>query len=495
MNEIANVLNKLNIDEKNKSILLSLFEQLLFKIDALSNEIAELKKVIAEKDQIIEIQAQIIKVQKNEIKELQRQLNMNSNNSSLPPSKDKYKSDKKDDNNKSNLGGKKGHIGTTLKQIANPDRVKKIMVEKCICGSSDLRITGKYEARQEFGVEINKVVTEYRLVQCKCGSCGRINKPESLLPKNAFYSESVKAYAVYMLDRHFMSYERLKELFSDMFNLSIAEGSINNWRREFATRLGKKYLVKLKSLLLKADYINADETGINVAGKNIWAHVNCNEKYTLLNASNKRGSEGITSSGILDKYTGFVIADGWSSYKSLSTIRGIQSCFAHLFRYCKDIHENYNQKWAKAILDFLHQFITQSKELCKSGIMNFTSKLRIKYNMQYDQILKKAKKELLQYDYARNHHTWRFLKRLERDKNSILRFLRHTFLPLTNNEAERSLRPLKIKQKISGTSVSMKTMQENLDIRSFISTTKKQRQKVLNAIIKLFKNSSDFILV
>ena len=73
--------------------------------------------------------------------------------------------------------------------------------------------------------------------------------------------------------------------------------------------------------------------------------------------------------------------------------------------------------------------------------------------------------------------------------------MRHTFLPLTNNEAERSLRPLKIKQKISGTSVSMKTMQENLDIRSFISTTKKQRQKVLNAIIKLFKNSSDFILV
>ena len=273
------------------------------------------------------------------------------------------------------------------------------------------------------------------------------------------------------------------------------DSSISNWRREFAKKLGNGYLKRLKQLLLSCKYINADETGVNVAGNGVWAHVNCTERYTLLQASTKRGNEGITSSGILAKYTGFVIADGWSSYKGLSTIRGIQSCFAHLFRYCVDIGENYKQKWVIKVLDFLHKVMEETKSLNKAGISNFPAKTRIKYNLQYDELLKDGEKELKQYSYEKNHHTLRFLNRLKKEKSSVLRLLRHTYLPPTNNEAERSLRPLKVKQKISGTCLSLENAQENLDIRSFLATTKKQGQNILDAILKLFKNPVDFILI
>lgn len=490
----SELINGLNIDDSSKAIMQKIVAELLCVV-------AEKDKIIVEQAKQIESQSLVIKSQGSEILELQRQLKMDSSNSSLPPSSDMNKKKKKSDDDGtgnggiSNRGGKSGHKGTTLNQVKKPDRIKKIMPEQCSCGSRDLRVTGSYEARQEFDVEIKRVVTEHRLIHCKCGSCGLVSKPESDLPGNAFYSEKVKAYAVYMLDRHFMSYERLKEQFTDMFELSISEGSISNWRREFANKLGKRYLKELKKLLLACKYINADETGINVAGDTIWAHVNCTDKYTLLQVSPKRGSEGIKASGVLGIYTGFVVADGWSSYKGLPAIRGIQSCFAHLFRYCVDIAENYKQKWANKVLDFLHGLMEESKALNNAGIANFSAKLRIKYNLQYDKLLKDGETELKEHNYGKNHHTWRFLNRLRKEKSSVLRFLRHTFLPLTNNEAERSLRPLKVKQKISGTCVSLETAQENLDIRSFIATAKKQGQNVLAAMLKLFINPQDFIIV
>lgn len=131
---------------------------------------------------------------------------MDSSNSSMPPSSDQKNLKNKQGSGggsnggtgSSKRGGKPCHKGTTLKQIKNPDRIKKILPEQCDCGSSDLRITGSYEARQEFDIEIKRVVTEYRLVHCKCGSCGKVNKPKSALPGNAFYSEKVKAYAVWL---------------------------------------------------------------------------------------------------------------------------------------------------------------------------------------------------------------------------------------------------------------------------------------------------------
>ena len=160
-----------------------------------------------------------------------------------------------------------------------------------------------------------------------------------------------------------------------------------------------------------------------------------------------------------------------------------------------DIAENYKQKWASKVLDFLHGLMEESKSLNNAGIANFSAKSRIKYNMQYDKLLKDGEAELKEHDYGKSHHTWRFLKRLKKEKSSVLRFLRHAFLPLTNNEAERSLRPLKVKQKISGTCISLENAQENLDIRSFIATAKKQGQNVLSAMLKMFINPQDFILI
>ena len=134
MQNFSTLINSLNIDEASKLIM--------HKI------VGELLHIITEKDKII-------KAQSGEILELQRQLNMDSSNSSESPSTDMNKKNKKpkgNDNNdatgtKSSRGGKLGHKGVTLNQMKKPDIIKKVMLDSCNCGSTDLRITGRYESR------------------------------------------------------------------------------------------------------------------------------------------------------------------------------------------------------------------------------------------------------------------------------------------------------------------------------------------------------------
>lgn len=390
-------------------------------------------------------------------------------------------------------GGQIGHKGYYLEQVSNPDKIKIIKPKTCDCGCKQFILDeNKYEARQEFDVEIKRVVTEYRLMIGRCEGCGELSKATIDLPSNASYSYNIRCYAVYMLDAHFMTYERLAQFFKDILNLPISEGSINNWRKEFARILGIGYLEDLRKSLLCAKYLHADETTVNVGGVKEWVHSVCNAAATLLHISHSRGKEGICASQVLDKYDGVLIVDGWSSYEGLPLIKGIQACLAHLFRYFKDAHENYEQQWALVMLIFLSQFIEMTKTLHDSGIEKYRQDLRERYYKEYDEILVAGEKELSACNYADDHRTWRLLRRLKNDKALVLRFLDDTSLPLTNNMAERSVRPLKIHQKISGTMLSMENAQENLDIRSFIATAKKQGQNILAAMRKLFKDPFDF---
>ena len=67
----------------------------------------------------------------------------------------KNKTDKK-------AGGQKGHIGTTLKKVDDPDKVELIKVDRSKLPVGRYREVG-YSSRQVFDIDISRIVTEYRL--------------------------------------------------------------------------------------------------------------------------------------------------------------------------------------------------------------------------------------------------------------------------------------------------------------------------------------------
>jgi hypothetical protein len=96
--------------------------------------------------------------------------------------------------------------------------------------------------------------------------------------------------------------------------------------------------------------------------------------------------------------------------------------------------------------------------------------------------------ELLQLTLNENHSKARTLqKNLLKHQQYILYFLYHPKVPPDNNGAERAIRNIKVKQKISGQFKSEEGANSFATLRSVIDTTIKSGQNVLKALSLIAK--------
>ena len=77
----------------------------------------------------------------------------------------------------------------------------------------------------------------------------------------------------------------------------------------------------------------------------------------------------------------------------------------------------------------------------------------------------------------------------KRNKQDVLRFLHDPAVPFTNNDAERDLRMMKCKQKVSGGFRTPQGAEQFARIRGFISTVRKRGMNVLSSIQTIFSDN------
>jgi transposase len=422
---------------------------------------------------------------KAEVKELKSKLNSDSSNSSQPPSLDGFKR-----NNKKSLrektdkkqGGQKGHTGHSLKMTDTPDEVICHKPAKCSCGHElkDAEVV-KTERRQVINFKVIKVTTEHRADTVECPCCKKTQAgtfPEGV-EKNVQYGETVKALSVYLTQQQHMPYERTAEFFSEVIGLDVSPAVIVNYTNA-AYLLLQQHESKVVELLEKSKVIHKDETGAFNEGKLSWIHVTSTEELTYYNFNVKRGADGIDEGKILEKFDGTIIHDFWKSYFKFNKAKhGL--CNAHLIRELKGIYDSNNSAlWSQELLNLLvemNKAVTMAKELKMSFLEEKQKENLIsKYKRLVEEGLT-ASPESQCSDKKRGRKkqskAYNLLRRLRDYESDILRFMEDFDVPFTNNQAERDIRMVKVKQKISGTFRSLQGAKAFCRIRGYISTVKK----------------------
>ena len=465
----------------------------------LEDQIRNLTALVDRQNKQIEWLRNRVNDLEKENKELRVRLNQDSHNSSKPPSSDsifrKSERPSRKNKNKRKPGGQSGHKGNKMTKFAIADFKQDHQLECCpCCQSKDIEVV-KMLCKQVLDIPIPKIeVTEHQLYEYQCQKCGQqIRNPlANELKQEVQYGPNIKSLVNYLSVYQLIPYKRLTELIEVMCGHKISQGSISNFNKELSVKL-TSFMAQLKTVFTNPDQvIHVDETGCMVSKVLHWMHVYSTKTKTLLQGHNKRGKQAMDHIGILDKAQGTVIHDRFCSYNSYNQLaHGL--CNAHLIRELKSIEENQQLKWSTDIKKLLLRAkdFKDNNQLSKARAKRLQDKYEALLREQrpyYKKIEKQLKGKQSKRGRTKRSTDHNLFNALWKYRTQILKFMYNANVPFDNNQAERDLRMLKVKMKVSNQFKTDTWMNVHATIRSFISTAQKQNRNIIDCILQVHQN-------
>jgi len=442
------------------------------------------------------------------IQKLEDRLAKNSQNSGKPPSSDGYaqpapRSLRKRSKRKS--GGQTGHRGETLKAVEKPDHVKVHRVEVCQHCRHALkrRKALRYDKRQVFDVPPVKIeVTEHRAEIKDCPCCGKETRaafPHEV-SKAVQYGTEIKSQMVYLNNEQYTPLERTCDLLEEFYGHRLSEGTILSACAEAAQKVASSNAAVKEHLIEHEAVAHFDETGMMVNGILNWLH-SCSTSFLTVYAMHvKRGSVAMNEIGVLPRFKGRAVHDDLAAYFLYELEHAL--CNAHHLRTLLFLLERYPQRWIEPLKDLLLKIKTEVEIAREKKKTSLNARQRNLFNHAYDQLIaqglranpppkensrKPGQRGRLKQTPARN-----LLLRLREHKASVLAFMDDFNVPFDNNQAERDLRMMKVKQKVSGGFRSIEGAQNFCQIRGYLSTARKNGIKALAALRLAFADAPFF---
>jgi len=369
-----------------------------------------------------------------------------SHNSSVPPSQESIES--KELRRTQSLrvpsglkpGGQKGHKGHYLSLPDHIDREEIHSPDSCPgCGKrlTDLPEEMIEESYQIDLPDIRSEVIRHKIMarRCSCGCLVRGKAPSSVRGYLS-YGPRLRATVGYLNSVHHLPYKRVVDVMKEMFGVSMSEGAVYNILHRLQSTCRKTY-ASIRDGLLEKPVVGADETGMHVNKRLQWFWTFQTNDLTYIFPHASRGKEAIDAHFPEGLPRSWLVTDRHASYFNMY-VKGHQLCLAHLLRELNWLNELApTQKWSEKMKTLLQEAIHKRKTL--SWKMIDREKLMRRFN---DLLAEKV--DHLHEDIRRLQNS------LIRHREDVLNFLFHDFLPYDNNASERSIRPLKVKQKVSG---------------------------------------------
>src|SRR3954451_13658522 len=475
----------------DRSVTAPSYEQLAALVAAQERIIAQLQARLAEQDaRIAEQDARIA--------ELERRLPASSRTSSKPPSTDGLdKPAPKSLRGRSGRkpGGQPGREGRTLRQVAVPDEVVVHEPGSCAGCGAELAAAGppaRIIRRQVFDIPTITVrVVEHRLVsrRCSCGSLTTAAGPAGVSAP-AQYGPPAAAIAVYLCLGQHLPVERTAFLLAELFGTPMATGTVAAWTSRAAAGLAP-FTAAARAALGEAELVHLDETGLRVAGRLHWLHVATSVRFTALFCHRKRGKEAIDAAGVLPGFTGTLVHDAFAPYTRYPAARHAL-CNAHLLRELIAVVDHHGAHpataagmpagwcWATQVIDALLAL----KAITDSGVLPAPDTLAGHRRLIISAALVGASAEAGPPGAVGRRHR-ALARRIRRRLDDYLLFATDLCIPFDNNAAERDLRMVKIKQKVSGCLRTLAGAQDFAAMRSYLSTAAKHGRRPFDVLTEL----------
>lgn len=359
-----------------------------------------------------------------------------------------------------------------------PDEIQKHIPRYCKQCGEGFNADSVFELhlrRQEVVIPpIKPKFIEHQSYRCTCNKCGTqttIGLPLHL-KANIQYGKNIQALITYLSVYQYMPSNRIKKYLKDIMGIPISEGTIYNIIGSMSNKAAPVYEA-IKGRIATSEVVGGDESGVRINGGKGWFWVFQDPLCTFIKVAYSRGYQTITETFPNGFPASIYVSDSLPAQLKIIT-KAKQLCIAHLMRELKNFEAAFDSAWASKLKQLFQEAIFYKRQMAIDDYRGANQKV-----IEFENRLSK----LLGVDYSGKHKKLKaFIKRLLKNRDSILTFLYHLEVPPDNNGSERAIRNAKVKMKISNQFKSFDFANHYAIIRSVIDTTIKNSRNVFDAL-------------
>ena len=416
----------------------------LLRAFAAQNE--EQARLLAQQAQLLEKQARIIEEQARRIEALEEKLRTNSRNSSRPPSDDPHRPPAP----KSPTGKKRGA------QPGHPGKARTLLPPDCVTAAHDcqpgpcpacggqVRLTGLRARHQVIDLPpIPPVVTEYRLFEGRCRTCGHVC--EAALPPGVSHRVTgprLLAVIGTLGGVYHLSKRQTKGVLADLFGIELSVGAISQSEDEIGDALAG-IMAEAHAYVQAAAVVHADETGHKQSGARHWMWLVATCCVAVFLAAATRSAQA-AKAALGEAFAGILVSDRYGAYTWVDKERR-QLCWAHLLRDFKKIAE---RSGASARIGDELSVLAQRMFACWHRVREGTLSRKV-FDIQVPFLRHRIEALLHEGAACRHAETARTCRNILHLHRALWTFLATPGVEPTNNHAERTLRRFVLWRKIS----------------------------------------------
>lgn len=422
---------------------------------------------------LVESQRKIIARLEKRVAELEERLNLNSKNSSKPPSQDQ-----KENKQQPKGGGVKGHKGYFRKLFSEDQISKRIVSSLKICkhcGCEQLQRKPSQIFQQVELPKIRPIITQIECEKGQCPQCGRnLIAPFPQEYDKTCFGPNIISLIALCSSGYRMSKRTIQSLLQTLCQVEISLGSIPVMERKISEGLKHSYN-DLKQKIENRKIAYVDETSFRQHAKTNYVWTATTQNEALLSILPSRGLDSLNQ--IRPRgHPGITVTDRYQVYRYDKH----QYCLAHIQRNFKKFAERKGfdgELGKRACFELREIFLAcrlSSKETMRS---------RVYYRKQR---LKGILEEIL----ANGSDSFsRFAERLLDKFPNLFLFTRYPEVECTNNAAERTLRHIVLWRKTSYGTQSAEGSRFLERAISIWMTLKKQGRQIMPYFLQAYRAS------